>query len=446
MMDIVPFLMAAAIMIMAVCYAGFIKKYENSLIILIVGIGIILRVGYMMYTDCTVRSHDLGKLDENGYGHASYILGLIKYGKLPADNMAQHYQQPFFYIFSSAVSFVVNKIIGHSDNYSYVNAAKIVSCFASIVTIFAAHNIFKELKLQKKGVTIAMLFVAFMPAFIISGGTVSPDALSAMFMTLIFLYTLRWYNTGKIKYMIGTAFCYGFGVMTKISCAALAPITIGMIIYKFIKEKDSRMKIVLHSLTLGVISLPIGLWYSVRNFIEFGQKFSYVPNPGEAIYTGNVSLFSRIFMINIHNLVKSPYCAPFDDYNAPVYYLKSALFGEFSYQVPNIISVLLLISGIVVSVILVTAIIKLVKNIKQDRETIIPLITFGFYYLVSLVFYIKMPYGCSMDYRYMLFLTIPAAYIIGKYYENTKKTVVKVSMIFFAAMTTVMYLATGIIR
>ena len=186
--------------------------------------------------------------------------------------------------------------------------------------------------------------------------------------------------------------------------------------------------------------------YSIRNFVKFGQIFSYVPDPGEMIYTGDVSLFSRIFMINIHNLVKSPYCAPFDDYNAPVYYLKSALFGEFSYQVPNIISVFLLISGIMVSVVLATAIIKLVKNIKQDRETIIPLITFGFYYLVSLVFYIKMPYGCSMDYRYMLFLTIPAAYIIGKYYENTKKTVVKVSMIFFAAMTTVMYLATGIIR
>ena len=98
---------------------------------------------------------------------------------------------------------------------------------------------------------------------------------------------------------------------------------------------------------------------------------------------------------------------------------------------PNIIAVLLLISGIVMSVILVTAIINLIRNIKKDRAAIIPLVTFGFYYLVSLVFYIKMPYGCSMDYRYMLFLTIPAAYIIGKYYENTKKNTVKVSMVFF---------------
>lgn len=438
-------LMAFAILALSVYYVCFNKKNDNAILILIIGVGLILRIGYMMYTKCTVRSHDIGGIDVNGYGHASYILRLIQDKKLPQDNYIQHYQQPFFYIVSAIISVIVNGIARCTDNYSYVDAAKIVSCFASVVSLIVSIEIFRELKMKKKGMVIACSFVAFMPAFILSGGRVTPDALAAMFMLWIFLFIVKWLNNTEWKYMVGMAVSFGLGVMTKISCAALVPLAIAVIIYKFATEKELRKKIFFQTIVLAIISLPMGLWYCVRNFVKFGQSFTYVLNPGEVIYTGNVSLFSRIFMININNLVKTPYCAPFKDYNAPVYYLKSALFGEFTYKVPNVISVLLLIAGIAVSIVLVVAIVYLVKNIKKDRTAVIPLVTFAYYYIVSLVFYIKMPYGCSMDYRYMLFLTIPAAYILGNYYDKTQKKAVRNCIVFFNIMTIIMYLTTGII-
>ena len=101
-------LLMSGCLIAAICKGLWEKEkglltYESA-IKKIVFMGMVMRIGYMLYTGCTVRSHDLGDLDINGYGHAAYILKLMEQGHLPETNQVQFYQQPFYYFISAAVS------------------------------------------------------------------------------------------------------------------------------------------------------------------------------------------------------------------------------------------------------------------------------------------------------------------------------------------------------
>ena len=429
------------------------KNRQDKLIIFILTAGIVLRVAYMVYTDCTVRSHDLGELSEDGYGHASYILTLIKKHSLPSDNIVQHYQQPLYYILSAVLGGLYSLIFTDASNHDLINSARIISCVAGIITLFVALGIFNRLKLEKKGKAIALGIVAFTPAFIMSGGRVAPDALTAMFISLTFYYTILWYKNRSFGNAICLGIFYGLGVMTKISAGMLCPITIGVILWSYFERRDRKSHITytLQAAIIGAVSIPLGLWYSVRNYIRFGQEIMYVVNPGEKIYTGDMSIFSRLFMINIDNMCKTPYCDAFSDYNAPVYYLKSSLFGEFTHNMPNFIPVIMLLLGVVLSVLVACALVHDIKRItagEKSIENVLPAITFIYCYIIALWFYFKMPYGCSMDYRYILFLSIPGAALLGKYGEDFSGKVieklVRTLIASFCVMSIVMFVMLGI--
>ena len=73
---------------------GFIYLIWNKQTIekniwLIIILGMVLRMGYMLYTPCNVRSHDLWEIDVNGMGHAGYLLKLLERGRLPESNALQ---------------------------------------------------------------------------------------------------------------------------------------------------------------------------------------------------------------------------------------------------------------------------------------------------------------------------------------------------------------------
>ena len=54
------------------------KPNEQKICTLIIVMGMIMRIGYMLYTGCNERQHDMGGIAQNGSGHAAYLLTLIK--------------------------------------------------------------------------------------------------------------------------------------------------------------------------------------------------------------------------------------------------------------------------------------------------------------------------------------------------------------------------------
>ena len=405
----------------------FLKKYtgigksgavtEEQLVVLLLCMGILMRTDYMLYTACDLRSHDLWEMDVNSYGHASYLLQVME-GHLPETNTVQLYQQPLFYILGAAVSKFLNLLLQTGDAFSLVDASKTVSCIASCISLIACREIFRECGLKGWGLIRAMMLVTFLPVYYLSGGRVGPDALAGMFMMLVFLFTLKWVKEKSWKNTIILAILYGLGMMTKISCATLAVFTFCIFVGCFYKGcKDGTWKALLAKFAVFAgISLPLGLWYSVRNYLRFGQSLTYVPVVGEdsSLYTGNYSVFQRIFAVNLKNLFENPFTDVFADYNLPVYALKSSLFGEFRYDGEEQMACVLLFFAALLAVCCIIAIVYGIGFAAGDRMGKICLIAAGIYYTGIVVFYLKYPYGCSMDFRYMLFLPVPLAVLLGK--------------------------------
>lgn len=88
--------------------------------------------------------------------------------------------------------------------------------------------------------------IAFNPSFIIFAGSINNDILSITFMLGAILWTLRWYKTRTMRNIIPIALCIGFGMMTKLSVALVAP-AVGLLfllcfIVNFKKEWLSLVK------------------------------------------------------------------------------------------------------------------------------------------------------------------------------------------------------------
>lgn len=401
--------------------------YYDVIIIAIMAAGIIMRIGYMLYTPCNIRQHDLCGFDADAGGHAAYILNLMQYHRLPLSNKLQFYQQPFFYIAGSLMSFVVNSILNTSSAYELADAARTAACTASCLMLPASDALCRECGIGGRGRVISTALVACSPVFYMTAGMLTPDSLSTLLMVLAVLYTIKWSNDCSWKNTVLLAVIYGLGVMTKVSVGVIALFTAVVFVIMLVKTVKTDAKqwkmLMLRYIVFGLISLPLGLWYSVRNYRMFGQPLGYVLDIGGSrskLYTGDRSIAARIFTFSIDNIMKGPYADVFNDYNAPAYYLKSSLFGEYRYEVPAIIPAILLFAALFITFIAVVAVIYQLIHLKNKSIAYyaVPVVSVLMYASVT-YFYMKYPYGCSMDYRYMGLLSVMAGAALGRMCENT---------------------------
>lgn len=142
-------------------------------------------------------------------------------------------------------------------------------------------------------------------------------------------------------------------------------------------------------------------------------------------------------------MIRSPFCVVEDDYNAPAYFIKSSLFGEFTFGLPLWIPRLLLYCAIGIAVFLALAIIWNAKNYSENYRKDVLLIS-AIYYASIIVFNMKYPYGCSMDFRYMGFLIVMAGIVMGGYEDQlegrTYGTTVKTLFYGYSFFSVLMYL------
>lgn len=438
----IQWLMGSSILVEAVVFGilFYQKKIKaGDLIWVLILAGIILRVGYMLYTPCNYRSHDLWRFDIESSGHAGYLLNLIQNHTLPATNERQYYQQPFFYVLGSLFSVILNGIMGRKGEYDLVNAAKVVSCIASSISLVYVLPLCDELGLKDKGKVLAVLSAGFLPAVIYSSGMVCPDALTTLFYTLTLYYTLRWRKERCFPFTILLAVLYGLAIQTKVSCGLMALFTAYVFIEALFTRKpgeDSNHKkktpseifrsnikdLGIKYAVFSVIAFPLGLWYCIRNKILFNQSFTYVLelNKDGDLYTGNYSLLKRFLLVPVSNLIQTPFGDTYEDYNFPLFMIKSSLFGEWNIDtsLPEVHLRIMLALVILISFMAVASLVYVM--IKGDYK-----LRFVAAFAVAMIgsaafFYIRYPFGCSMDFRYYIFLAPLFGIFMGKALEDCK--------------------------
>lgn len=394
----------------------------------------VLKLIYISYTPLDVRQHDVGEFTSGGSGHLGYIEYLYSSLNLPDFDPRekwQFYHPPLHHIICALWLRVLN-LFGIGTE-SGVNTLQYLTLTYSVILSFFAYRIFKRLGLKSKGLVCATALVAFHPTLIILSGSVNNDMLSSLFAVMAIFYTIKWAQDMKMSDIIKTALCIGLGMFTKLSVGLIAPAVAAVFLVVFIKNIKSFKKLIPQFAVFAVICCPIGLFWSIRNYIKFGMPLNYVPMISKDSYQFlDVPAATRLTDWSLYQFA-SPFTqwgpsrdnGAYLEFNPFVALLKNSMFDEETLFSGNITLqsfcvALFFVNIIIIAFSLISMVIQLVKNkeLKLELKLLLTLafaVIFGNY----IVFCINYPHICTQNTRYCVPLIAVGAAFVGMYIENT---------------------------
>lgn len=409
---------------LAVMAAAFIKlNFEISdtvIIALLMLLGIAIRFTYVLYTSVVERQHDVGFFNWT-WGHANYIEYWYNNGlKLPdfdVRNIWQYYHPPFHH-WLMALLLRVLTTLGVEYNIAGEALQMLPMLYSSLIMI-VSYRIFRMVKLSGKPLMAAIALICFHPTFILFAGEFNNDILLMLMVMSSIMWALRWYREPKWRNIIPLALCIGLGMMAKLSGWMVAPAVAFLFLVMLIKNIKKPLKYICQYAVFGVICAPLGLWWQVRNLIKFHVPLTYVPylNPGDPIYSGNMSLTERLFNFGGTQLsyvydAYTAYGSPYNEFNPTLGLFKTAMFDEGTNNItaehfPQITvtaPILYWISVVLAVICFICFIVMMIK--KSGVLTGIERVYFALLTGVQLVSYylfcFAYPFTCTLNIRYCM--------------------------------------------
>jgi hypothetical protein len=411
----------------SVCGYGIWELYEKRLtaekvVFLLVVAGCILRIGYTLYTHAFVRGHDIGINNGDGNGHWAYFYHILN-GNLPPNNEYQFYQPPLYYMVGAVFIRIMMAIKGANEWNGFEYIPQMVSCVCSIIVMLTTVKIMDKLNIKKTVQIIPIALLAVYPAQIMTAGRMNNDSMVQMFMVLALYATLCWHKERKMSNIIFIALAIGLGMMTKISCGIVAFVTGPVMIYHFVKavkskEKDEIKNLIIQFAVFVVICFPLGLWYGIRNYVEFGQPLNYVAilDQRMPIYNGNEPFVKRWITFPLFHFYEAPYTDMNNDTNIWMILIKTGVHGEFTWEnLSSFLAWTLDYVHLFLMLISMAAIVFcMVKNKELDKTA-----KFSAFWIWALMgvsyiqFNISYPYACTPNFRYVLPAQIAASCFVA---------------------------------
>lgn len=423
-------------LIAIICYAAYLavnkKLTTQKMIFLLFAAGFIMRLDYVLYTplsaETRIRQHDLYGFGGDK-GHSAYIEFFYNNGFTLPDfdptTKAQFYHPPLHH-FLAALWMRLLTTFGMSYDRA-IGSIQFLTLFYSTCCMFVSERIFGKLNMRGYGKVLAVAIVAFHPTFIILAGSVNNDILSVLFILLSLYTTICWYKEPTVKNILMIALSIGLGMSTKLSVALVAPAVAVVFLIKFVTEKKKMFEHFGQFCIFGCVCLPLGLWFSVRNYIKFKVDFNFVPRLADTSdqYIGFRSVYERLLDYSYHpfdtvflNRVSTG--SDYFEYNPFVSVIKSSMFGEYNFAdtyqgITPFCKILLVLNVLLIAASIVAMVYCLIK--KNDFMDRTMKIFFGFYQILLFVnfviFSFQYPHTCSMDYRYIVPTCVIGAMFIG---------------------------------
>ncbi len=438
-----------------------IKKkttFEINVFYIIV-VAFLIRLCYMLYTTGHTRQHDTWSTNHNG--HYDYALYIFENWSLPNHtfteaNIYQFYHPPLHY-FISAIWMKIYSGVGFNpsltaDTDALFCSVQILSTFYTFLITWYGVKTLRLLNLSKTATYVGAVFICFFPRLFQLSGQINNDVLAALFVICSIFRLFKYKFEGhQYKDILLAALYLGLAMNTKLSAVIVALGFGAYFLYELIlsiKKKEGSVPLkhlIIQYVLFLAICAPIGLWFQFYAHNVYGIPFNFVfRNLNPKLFTGtrayvlshtylNVNgydaansgiLYENVF-VNFLARYVSPflvrdyaasglYCNAFDNYNILTYGIKSTIFGEFSYWGGEGFGIIALIMGYLFwfSIIIIT-----IYNLVKKRGDIIMFMTSAII-LSIIVFYlylqVSMPYGCSMDARYIVPILLPLGLLLAK--------------------------------
>ncbi len=406
---------------------------EGKLLFIIFG-GMLMRVWCVLFTDIWTLQNDGGTFTgfgtpEINNGHIGYVEYIYKFFHIPDMDPYEHfgYYHPPLHHIIEALWMTLQRLIGVPEKLAFENLQVPTLIYSGLCMIVMLH-ILEESGVSKKLLTYGMLLFAFHPRMMVLAGSVNNDILALLLLLVTIWRTLVWIREKTYLNIILIALSLGFGMLSKLNTAICAfSIALVYLIHLIrVIRAGNRVEIkntLLQYVAFGVVCIPIGLAYIVRNMVLFGEKPG-IPSPAiipneSVMYTGEYSVWSIIGIPTIADLhVGFPFhpLSAKAIHNTWVILFQTGLFAEaypttindalLSFaQIAYVASILLAIVTTVMFICLFA--VKLLREAgmtgaEEDYQTTAFLLFTYVFMLVSFGLYVfKYPYTCSSDFRYM---------------------------------------------
>ena len=430
----------------------------GKMISMIILAALFIRIGYMLVTAPNSRQYDTFTSGFNG--HESYAYTIYSKNALPETNSYQFYHPPLnaflqatFMRFTNAVSKLLTSVFDLGDYFavsfneakpSYLDGERyylygtcqVLSLVYSYLTLIVGLKILKAFGLKGKSLVIGFAFFAFFPRHVGFAATLNNDPLAYLNSLIAIYFAIKWWLDGKrLSDILLCGLFIGLGVCTKLSAATVC-LPIGAVFaYEFIKtilKRNGSMplrKIIVQYLLFIAVCAPISLSFIVYAKIKFDQPLGYVfSNLNKLLSTTHHSAFERFFItFDADEFFYSFYLRTFtnpstgvyNNYNMYNFLVRSSIFGEFGYWQGEAFSSVALLSQYSLTLVLPAVyVVILVCYIKEKKRTGGSVDFWGVgndekafvfgtvLFLTNLIsiaaFYIKMPYSCTVDFRYVM--------------------------------------------
>ena len=411
----------------------------------------VISLGYNLYTPYWLRQHDSRNFYSPEFGgHFGYIGYIYNNLCLPQGSPMGIWcfsNPPFFYIISTIVIKLFE--IFHFSIDNCFEILQLLTFGYYIIFIIYLYKILKELNLQKI-IIPTLLFVSLSPALIIMSGSINNDMLSNTLSIMAIYYTIIWYKKDSLKILLKIALTISLAIMTKISSALIAVAIAFVFLIKLIKNKKNIKKYICHFTIFAIISLPIGLWFPIKNLVLYNIPITYVQSvdPSNEANISKYTYFDRFFKINnTHlNTININMSSENAEYNIFNTTLKSFIIDEhIDYEENNLLNIVIP-SIFYISVI--SSILYLINicYIFKDRKNINNWLYF--FLLISIIqiiayinFCFNYPFTFTMNFRYIIPTLITFAVTISMSSEKNQKLYYlnTITMLLFSSLSILMF-------
>ncbi len=412
------------------------KLTVRNIILLLFAAGFIMRLTYVLSIPYDRFQHDVYSFGR-GSGHSGYIEYIFANGHLPdfdVTTVDQFYHPPLHHIIA-AVWLRLQTVCGISYENAFENI-QILTLFYSTLCLILSYKIFRRMGLKDSGLITATAVITFCPAFYIMAGSVNNDILSIAFILGAVLNTLYWFKNRSMGRIICIALCIGLGMMTKLSVWMVAPAVAFIFIYVFFKELKSVKTYIVQYLVFLAVCAPLGLCWSVRNYLSWGVPFTFVQKLSEnsSQYIGDTPLMTRLFSldsIQFDDVAEqfTMFGGEYNEYNPLVGFFKTSVFDEGiairHYPLIEGFNKILFWSAVILGIAGFAAMIYMFFKKKNQVSVPVRIFTAIFYSVMLGCYYLfcfEFPHVCTQNIRYGLPLIVIGALSLGFLLQNTIKS------------------------
>ena len=395
---------------------------DTVIIAVFILLGITIRFVYVLYTTVNDRQTDVGYFQWT-WGHANYIEYWYKTPFTLPDfdvrNIWQYYHPPLHHWLMAALLRLLTTL--GVEYMTATEALQMLPMTYSALTMIVAYRVFRLVHIKGKPLFAAMGIICFHPTFIHFGGAFNNDMLLMLFMTAAIMWTIRWYREPEMKNIIPLALCIGLGMMTKLSGWLVAPAAALVFLIVLIRNIKKPLKYIGQFAVFGIICVPLGLWWQVRNYLKFGVPITYIPylDVNATFYLGDLSKTQMLFDFSGYELTYAfggymDYGSPYNEANPTMGLFKTALYNEGLNHINETYYPQVAVTGVIlywVSLALfLTAFICLVymlvkkSSFMDGAERAYFAVMLGVQLVCYYIFCFKFPFSCTLNIRYAMLL------------------------------------------